>query len=105
MPPVLRSPTLSTVQNLVAVIGLTVAGVAAIVGGIITWRTAKKLVADAQQTLRQMFGDSFPGLFAHEEADEQADPKGARIAAVGFAAVGVALLVTALVLAVVPPLS
>ena len=101
MLPVLRSPTLNTVTNLVAVIGLIAAGVAAIVGGIITWRTAAKLVADAQQTLRQMFGDSFPGLFS----DDEADPKGARIAAVGFCAVGVALLVTALVLAVTAPLS
>ena len=83
-------------QNVIVVIGLTVAGVAAIVGGVVTWRTAAKLVADAQHTLRQMFGDSFPGLFT-----ENPDPKGAHIAAVGFAAVGVALLVAAVVTLVV----
>ena len=79
-------------QNLLAGIGLIVAAVAAIVGGVVTWRTAQKLVTDAQHTLRQMFGDSFPGLFT-----EEPDPKGARIAAVGFAALGVALLVAAVV--------
>ena len=79
-------------QNLIVAIGLSVAGIAAVFGGVVTWRTAAKLVADAQQTLRQMFGDSFPGLFT-----EEADPKGARIAAVGFVALGVALLIAALV--------
>lgn len=79
-------------QNLIVVIGLTVAGVAAIVFGIVTWRSAKKLVTDARQSLLAMFGDSFPGLFT-----EEPDPRGARIAAIGFGVVGVALLVVAVV--------
>jgi len=78
------------VQNLIVVIGLTVAGVAAIVFGVVTWRSARKLVADARQTLLAMFGDSFPGLFT-----EEPDPRGARIAAIGFGLVGVVLLVAA----------
>lgn|GEM_PF-6828126 len=77
-------------QNLIVVIGLTVAGVAAIVFGVVTWRSARKLVADARQTLLAMFGDSFPGLFT-----EEPDPRGARIAAIGFGLVGVVLLVAA----------
>lgn len=78
--------------NLVAAIALALAGIAALVGGIVTWRTAKKLVVDARQTLVAMFGDSFPELFTGEP-----DPRGARIAAVGFALVGVVLLVVAAV--------
>ncbi|CAN5227419.1 hypothetical protein BH11ACT5_BH11ACT5_15650 [soil metagenome] len=78
--------------HLIAAIALALAGIAAVVGGIITWRTAKKLVVDARQTLLAMFGDSFPGLFT-----EEPDPRGARIAAVGFVGVGVALLVVAAV--------
>ena len=79
-------------QNLIVAIGLAVAGIAAVAFGAYTWRSAQKLVADAQQTLRQMFGDSFPGLFT-----EEPDPKGARIAAVGFLALGVGLLIAAVV--------
>ena len=78
--------------NLIAAIALALAGLAAIVGGAVTWRTAKKLVVDARQTLLAMFGDSFPGLFAAEP-----DPRGARIAAVGFVVVGVVVLVVAAV--------
>lgn len=79
-------------QNIIVAIGLTLAGIAAIVGAFFTWRSAKKLVADARQTLIGMFGDSFPGLFT-----EEPDPRGARIAAVGFGLVGVAFLVVAAV--------
>ena len=78
--------------NLIAAIALALAGIAAVVGGVITWRTAKKLVVDARQTLIAMFGDSFPGLFT-----EEPDPRGARIAAVAFVVLGVALLVVAAV--------
>jgi hypothetical protein len=80
------------VLTLIVVIGLVVAGVAAIIFGVFTWRSAKKLVVDARQTLVAMFGNSFPGLFT-----EEPDPRGARIAAVGFVGVGVALLVAAVV--------
>lgn len=79
-------------QNLVPAIVLAVAGLAALALGIFAWRSATKLVTDARQNLVQMFGDAFPGLFT-----EEPDPKGARIAAVGFMAVGVALLVVAVV--------
>jgi hypothetical protein len=80
------------VPNLIAAIALALAGIAAIAGGIITWRTAKKLVVDARQTLIAMFGDTFPALFA-----EEPDPRGARIAAAGFVVAGVVLLVVAAV--------
>ena len=79
-------------NNVIVVIGLSVAGVASVALGVFTWRSAAKLVVDAQHTLREMFGDSFPGLFTEEPA-----PRGARIAAVGFVLLGVALLVTAVV--------
>ena len=79
-------------QNLIVAIGLTIAGIAALVGAFFTWRSATKLVTDARQTLTAMFGDSFPGLFT-----EEPDPRGARIAAVGFGVVGVAFLAVAAV--------
>lgn len=79
-------------QTVLVVIALVVFGVGAIALGIFAWRSAKKLVTDARQTLLGMFGDSFPGLFT-----EEPDPRGARIAAVGFIVAGVALLVVAVV--------
>ena len=79
-------------QTLLVVIALAVFGIGAIALGIFAWRSALKLVTDARQTLKAMFGESFPSLFT-----EEPDPRGARIAAVGFVAVGVALLVVAVV--------
>lgn len=82
--------------NLIPAIVLAVAGLGALALGISAWRSATKLVTDARQTLVQMFGDSFPGLF-----EQEPDPKGARIAAAGFMGVGVALLIVAAVQLVV----
>ena len=78
--------------NFLTVIALVVFGIGAIALGIFAWRSALKLVTDARQTLQAMFGESFPGLFT-----EEPDPRGARIAAVAFAALGVVLLVFAVV--------
>ncbi|CAN5183719.1 hypothetical protein BH09ACT5_BH09ACT5_01460 [soil metagenome] len=77
-------------QTLITAIALAVFGVGAIALGAVAWRSAATLVADARRTLRAMFGDSFPGLFT-----EEPDPRSARIAAVGFVAVGLVLLVVA----------
>ena len=79
-------------QTALIVIALVVFGGGAIALGVVAWRSAEKLVADARRTLEAMFGDSFPGLFA-----EEPDPRGARIAAVAFVIAGVALLVLAVV--------
>jgi hypothetical protein len=79
-------------QTIITVIALAVFGVGAIVLGIFAWRSAQKLVTDARHTLQAMFGDSLPALFT-----EEPDPRSARIAAVGFVAVGVVLLVLAVV--------
>ena len=93
-----RSPTpyAVPVPNLIPVVVLAVSGLGALALGIFTWRSATKLVTDARQTLVQMFGDAFPGLFT-----EEPDPNGARIAAAGFMGVGIALLIAALVQLVV----
>ena len=74
---------------------LAVAGIGATLLGVFVWRSAKKLVTDARQTLHEMFGESFPSLFT-----EEPDPRSARIAGIAFVAVGVVLLVVAVVLLV-----
>ena len=71
---------------------LAIVGVAAIVGGVVVWRSAETLVTDARHTLEGMFGDSHPELFA-----DKPDPRGARIAAIAFASVGVVLLAATVV--------
>lgn len=82
-------------QTVLAVIALAAFGVGAIALGVFAWRAAEKIVTDARQTLRGMFGDSLPGLFA-----EEPDPRGARIGGAAFVVAGVALLVVAVVVAV-----
>lgn len=66
---------------------LAVFGVAAGWLGVWAWRNAERLVDSARQQLVELFGEQFPGL-EHSEPD----PRGARIAAVGFTLVGVVLL-------------
>lgn len=82
-------------QTVLTAVVLAVLGIGAIALGVFAWRAAEKIVTDARQTLRGMFGDSLPGLFT-----EEPDPRGARIGGVAFIVAGAALLVVAGVVAV-----
>jgi hypothetical protein len=82
------------VQTLITAVVLAAFGIGAIALGVFAWRSAQKLVTDARQTLRAMFGESLPGLFA-----EEPDPRGARIGGAAFIVAGAALLVAAAVVA------
>jgi hypothetical protein len=71
-------------------LSLAAFGVGAVWLGVWVLRNAERVVGSARRQLVEMFGEQFPGL-----ADEQPDPLGAHIAGIGFAIVGVALLVAA----------
>ena len=76
------------------VLFLVVFGIAAIVLGAFAWLKADELVRGAREQLSQMFGQQMPQLFTTEP-----DPRGARIAGVGFAIVGAVFLIAAAVIA------
>lgn len=61
--------------------------------GIFSTHFADELTQDARATLRSMFGQSMPHLFATE-----ADPAGARIAGIVAIVAGALLLAVAMVL-------
>jgi len=73
-------------------LALAVLGVVAILAGILTWRHADRITQDARRTLTDMFETQMPEVFA-----EPSSPRGAQGAGIGFAVLGVALIVVAIV--------
>lgn len=76
-------------------LGLAAIGVVAIVAGVITYRNAERITQDARRVLTEMFESVIPQVFA-----EPTSPRGAQGAGIGFVILGVALVVTAAVAAV-----
>jgi hypothetical protein len=76
-------------------LALAALGVVGILCGILTWRHADRITQDARRTLTDMFEAQMPEVFT-----EPSSPRGAQGAGIGFAALGVALIVVAIVAAV-----
>lgn len=86
-----RTCETAKVDSLPVVVVLAAFGLIAVAAGVVVWRGAQRIVDDARRELEGMFGDRAGVTGARP------GPLAARIAGAGFAAVGVVLLVVAVI--------